>query len=401
MSQTPAVAATLLFVYALVALLATVNALRPPSPPTSRLPAIWLPAMLTGELAPVWFALRILIGWSFAALGALDAPLGRLGLWMLVAAQLGLAWIMVRSWAAARAIARRHPGDGPRMSWWERLTGWPYRVPPEVEVLVDLGYAGGCTLDLYRHRDHPSPAPSLVYVHGGGWTGGDPRRASRLLLHHLARRGWVVAAIRYPLSPQATFPDHLVGVKRAIAWMKTEGAAYGVDPNRLLVAGGSAGGHLASLAALTAGEDRYQPGFEEVDTSLRGCITLYGVYDFLNRNRTRYDWPVIPRAVMKAAVNDAHDRYREASPLDRVGPHAPPFLIVHGTHDSLVPPGEAHHFVEALTRESRSEVVHLEVAGAQHAFDVLAGARVRAVVGAVTGFAERVVSDDIRASETR
>jgi acetyl esterase/lipase len=401
MSQTAGVAATLLFLFALVSLVTTINALRPPSPPTSRLPPIWLPAMLTGELAPVWFVLRILIGWLLVGLGALDAPLGRLGLWMLVAAQLGLAWLMARSWAASRALARRHPGEAPSLSWWERLTGWPYRIPPEIEMLTDLPYAGGCTLDLYRRRDHPPAAPALVYVHGGGWVGGDPRRASRLLLHHLARRGWVVAAIRYPLSPQATFPDHLVGVKRAIAWMKTEGTGYGVDPARVIVAGGSAGGHLASLAALTAGDGRYQPGFEHVDTSVRGCVTLYGVYDFLNRNRTRHDWPVIPRAVMKAAVDEAHDRYREASPLDRVGPDAPPFLIVHGTHDSLVPPGEAVHFVEALTRESRSEVIHVEVAGAQHAFDVLATARVRAVVGAVTAFAERVVSGDIRASEAR
>lgn len=388
-------ASTLLFLYGLVTAVTTVNALRPPSPPESRLPAIWLPAMLVGELAPALFLVRVALGWALVAAGALDRPLGDLGLVLLAGSQLGLAWIMARSWSAARELAAHHPdGALPDLDWWERLTGWPYRVPPEVEAVEDLCYDGTHTLDLYRHRDHPAPAPALVFVHGGAWVGGDPKQTSRLLLHHLARRGWVVAAIRYPLSPDATFPDHLIGVKRGLAWAKTEGRGHGIDPERVVVAGGSAGGHLASLAALTAGESRYQPGFEEVDTSVRACVSLYGVYDFLNRNRTRPDWPLIPRAVMKAAADEARESYRAASPIDQVRRHSPPFLVVHGTHDSLIPPAEAAHFVEALAAESDSEVIHLEVRGAQHAFDTLASRRVRAVVAAVTAFVERAVAPD-------
>lgn len=381
------------FLYGLVATLTTINALRRPSPPDSRLPAIWLPAMLVGELAPGVFTFRLLAGGGLVAAGAAETRLGRWGLGLLLLSQLGLGWIMGQSWRAARELAAHHPDDArPRLSWWERLTGWPYRIPREVELIGELPYDGDLTLDLYRRKDCPAPAPAFVFVPGGGWTGGNPKQTSRLLLHHLASRGWVVAAIRYPLSPEATFPDHLVGVKRALAWVKTEGRAFGVDPDRVVIGGGSAGGHLASLAALTAGEARHQPGFDEVDLSVRACVSLYGVYDFLNRNRTRPDWPVIPAQVMKQPAEEDPEAYREASPIDQVGSHAPPFLVVHGSHDSLIPPSEADHFVDVLVRESQSTVRHIEVRGAQHAFDAPASRRVRALVGVITAFAEQAVA---------
>lgn len=381
------------FLYGLVTTLTTVNAMRPPSPPTSRLPAIWLPAMLVGELAPAVFASRLAVAAALLLAGAPETRLGRWGLALLAASQLGMMWIMGQSWRATHELARHHPDEArPRLGWWERLTGWPYRIPPEVEAIDELPYDGDLTLDLYRRKDHSAPGPTFVFVPGGGWTGGDPKQTSRLLLHHLASRGWVVVAIRYPLSPRATFPDHLVGVKRALAWAKTEGRAYGVDPERVVIGGGSAGGHLASLAALTPGEPSYQPGFEDLDLSVRACISLYGVYDFLNRNRTRPDWPVIPRQVMKQPAGVAKEAYRAASPIDQVGSHAPPFLVVHGTHDSLIPPSEARHFVDALVKSSESTVRHIEVRGAQHAFDAPASRRVRSLVGVITAFAEQAIS---------
>lgn len=382
------------FTYSAVALILTVNALRPPSPPDARTPPLWLPAMLSRELAPQLLVLRTLV--AVAAAGSVTRlAIGRAGMLLLAVAQAGTLVL----WAWERRTLRelgqppvRVPGR-----WYHRAVRWPYRLPPEVERVDDLSYAPGLTLDLYRRRDLTAPAPVVVYVHGGGWTGGGPRKASRVILHHLARRGWVVAAIRYPLSPQATFPDHLVGVKRALAWCRQGGREWGIDPEVVVVMGASAGAHLAALAALTPG--LHQPGFEHLDASAHACVALYGVFDFLNRHRTRVNWPLIPVHVMKAAPSQDPDRYRQASPLDQVGPQAPPFLVIHGKHDSLVPPTEARHFVAALEQASQRPVRYVEVWGAQHAFDVVASPRVRATAGLVAAFLDDEVLSDRRRAE--
>jgi acetyl esterase/lipase len=174
-------------------------------------------------------------------------------------------------------------------------------------------------------------------------------------------------------------------------WVKTKGAErFGLDPDRIAVAGGSAGAHLASLAVLSNGY--HQPGFESADTSVRAAIVLYGIYDFFNRNNTRVNWPLIPNRVMKAAVADAPDRYREASPIDQVRADAPPFLVIHGTSDSLVPIAEAEFFVEAL-QTAGAPVEFLPVRRAQHAFDILSGVRTRALAVRIEHFLESALSE--------
>ena len=144
----------------------------------------------------------------------------------------------------------------------------------------------------------------------------------------------------YRLSPGATFPDHLVDLKAALAWIREHADEYGVDPDFVVVTGGSAGGHLTALMALTANDPRYQPGFEQADTSVQAAVPFYGVYDFTNRNETMppefRDWIVQP-LVIKAFFDDEPERFAAASPMDQVQPDAPPFLIVHGDKDTLAP----------------------------------------------------------------
>src|SRR3989449_3406659 len=121
------------------------------------------------------------------------------------------------------------------------------------------------------------------------------------LMHHLAARGWVCVAADYRLSPRATFPDHLIDVKRAVAWIREHGALYGAAPDFLVVTGGSAGGHLAALVALTPNAPEYQPGFEGVDTAGDGRGGVYRGYDLTHPPRP-----------------SAHDRLRP--PPQRPGP---------------------------------------------------------------------------------
>jgi acetyl esterase/lipase len=365
----------LLLVYGSVAVITAVNGLRRPSPPTSRFPAIWLPAMIVGEAPWLYFAVRLVISGLLVAAGGLALPMGWIGLGLV-----GVAQVMQLESARRAYIGARRLGHRPvKVAWHQRVSSLPFQVPDGIARREDLEYAPGLGLDLYRARTTNSPSPTLVYVHGGSWGGGDPRRQFRTITHHLAANGWVVLSIRYPLSPVATFPEHLHAVEEAIRWARSAGTEHGVDPARVAVAGGSSGAHLAALVALGTNQQ------------VSAAVVLYGIYDFFNRNRTRFDWPLIPRNVMKTTPDRSPELYRAASPIDQVHPDAPPFLVVHGTHDSLVPIGESRFFVEAL-RGVGASVELVEVHGAQHAFDALGGVRTRALAAVILEFLDRSVS---------
>ena len=325
--------------------------------------------MVVSELAPLYFVMRIAVGLGFIALGALDRGVGVAGLVLMVLSELGLVAVMVRGYLGAKTVGHQPPIRS-YLKVWERLPGG-------LEHLAEVPYDEGLTLDVYR-KPGASGSPTLVYVHPGSWMRGRPGRQARTMFHRLANEGWVILDIRYPLSPQATFPEHLVGVKKAISWAKEEGGVHGVDPSRIVISGGSSGAHLAALAALTTNRKGLQPGFEESDTSVVGCVVFYGIYDLLVRNPTRFDWPFIARYVLKATPEEDIELYRTGSPVDQVHSEAPPFLVVHGSFDSIVLATESHHFVEALTGAG-VPVTYVEVPWAQHGFDAIASYRTRAV----------------------
>ena len=159
------------------------------------------------------------------------------------------------------------------------------------------------------------------------------------LMAHLAERGWVCVTINYRLSPRATWPDHIVDVKRAIAWTRAHIADHGGDPDFLAITGGSAGGHLAALAALTPGLAAFQPGFEDADTSVAAAVPFYGVYDFTDRHGEAN--PGLEALLAHAGVQD-HAGRRPGHLGPGVAdeprrPDAPPFFLLHGTNDTIVP----------------------------------------------------------------
>ncbi len=256
----------------------------------------------------------------------------------------------------------------------------------------EVAYAGaedGPHLDVWRRDDIPPAAarPVLVHVHGGGWMLGDKRGQGHPLLAHMAELGWVCVSIGYPLSPRATWPDQIVAVKQAIAWVRAHVRDFGGDPGFVAITGGSAGGHLAALAALTAGDASLQPGFEPADTSVQAAALLYGVYDWTNAAGS-YDLllPWIERKVVKQTIDEAPAVYAAASPLSRVHAAAPPTFVLHGSNDTLVPVAGAQAFVAALRDRSCAPVAYAEFARTQHAFDVLSSVRSRACAVAVGRF---------------
>lgn len=368
-------AATAFFLYGLVALVLVVNALRRPTPPTNRFPPIWQLGMVASEAAGVWVGVVPVVTAIAVAAGALGVTLGWIGLALAGMAWLGQLEIWRRSRVSAGMIGQAVDLPVSRLA---RALSWPHRDPDDIEVtehefVTHPHRSGSLHLDLYKGRSTPGPSPLAIWVHGGGWRGGSRRRGGLTLLRHLARSGWAVAAIDYPLSPEATFPEHLLGIDAALRW-----AAHRHDiSGPIVLMGASAGAHLAAVAALTR---------PQVD----GLVGMYGIYDFRNRNRIRFDWPLIPRVVMKADPLDDPERYRLASPLDLAEAGGPPTLLIAPGFDSLVPPAESRQFAEALA-ESNTPVTLLEVPWAQHGFDTLAGRRARAVADAVGRWLDAVI----------
>ncbi|MCW2607534.1 MAG: hypothetical protein JWO60_2227 [Frankiales bacterium] len=245
-------------------------------------------------------------------------------------------------------------------------------------------------LEVWRHRDLPrdGQAPVLLQLPGGGWVRGSRRGQAHPLLGHLAARGWVCVSASYRVSPRHRWPAQVVDAKRALAWVRQEVAAHGGDPSFVAVTGGSAGGHLAALLALTAGDPLFQPGFEDADTSVQACVPLYGRYDWLGTQGPgrRSLVAFLGRVVVGRSVDEVPEVFRAASPLHRVHAGAPPFLVVHGDADTVIPVGEAQEFVAALRAVSRAPVAYAELPGAQHAFELLGSPRARATATAVETF---------------
>lgn len=273
----------------------------------------------------------------------------------------------------------------------------PFRLRSrDVEVLRNVHYTEGgrrARCDIYRPRGvELSGAPVLVQVHGGGWTIGNKEQQGLILMNRMAQRGWVCVAVNYRLAPKHRFPTQIIDVKRAIAWTRENIAEYGGDPSYLVVTGGSAGGHLSALAALTPDRTQWQPGFEESDTSVAACVPFYGVYDLAGITRDPHvlamrDSFLAPWVFKKSPKTDL-DAFVEASPLAHVGPHAPDFFVLHGVNDSLVTVRQARAFVDALREKSDATVTYAELPGTQHAFEVFSSIRSQHVIRAVQRWLE-------------
>ena len=242
--------------------------------------------------------------------------------------------------------------------------------------------------------------PALVQIHGGGWVVGDKREQGLPLLNHMAANGWVGFNVNYRLGPKHHYPDHLVDVKTAIAWIRERADEYGIDPGRVAVTGGSAGGHLAALVGLTAGDPRFQPGFEEADTSVMAAVPFYAPFDLTDS--AGHHGPefvrFLERYVLGGRFDDHPERFISYSPYERIHPDAPPFFVLHGDLDTLVPVADARRFVARLREVSRAPVAYAEIPGAQHAFEVVHSPRTNQAVESVRVFLDHVAAGQLGAS---
>jgi acetyl esterase/lipase len=398
----------LYLIAAIVGVLFTVNAFRPAHFPAAFTVPSFFAGWLTSELPIhhiVWQAVASAV---FIALGALSDWPGWVALGLTLVSWVGLVQLArlasmsegvteqslvevfgpdYRSRIPAELMEAAQPGVD-----WRRLV-LPFSMKdPEVEVTRNVVFHHDgrlkLKLDVYRNRAHPVGAPVLLYLHGGAWVFGDKREQGIPMMTHLASHGWLCITANYRLAPRSPFPAQIVDAKRAIAWVKQHAAEYGGDPEFVAISGGSAGGHLSALAALTPNEPEWQPGFEDADTSVSAAVPFYGIYDFTNREGLGHRGMrrFLERSVMKKKLKTDREAFEAASPMYRVGPDAPPFFVVHGRNDTLVPVKQARLFVKLLRDASRSTVAYAEIPGAQHAFEIFKSVRTAHVVQAAERF---------------
>jgi acetyl esterase/lipase len=390
----------------LVAAALTANAVRPVGGRYASIPAFFA-GWLASELAPQLLAASALD--TAAELTVRRRKPGhpdRAGLLLAGAATAGLGYLIVNATRSATHVettlrdglgedyldALENAPSADDLKTPLREIARPFKLTkPDVEVIRDINYTEGgkrARLDIYRPKDVDlENAPVLVQVHGGAWTIGTKEQQGLLLMNRMAERGWVCVAMNYRLAPKHPFPAQIIDVKKAIAWTRENISSYGGDPSYLVVTGGSAGGHLAALAALTPGDAEYQPGFESADTSVAGCVPFYGVYDLAGITGDKAavdmrDYFLGPR-VFKKDPSKHLDDFVKASPLAHVSPDAPDFFVLHGANDSLVHVAQARAFVDALKQESKATVTYAEFPGTQHAFEVFGSIRSHHVIKAV------------------
>jgi acetyl esterase/lipase len=329
--------------------------------------AATLLAFLQGDLeAPVGWAA---VGLGFITVVALPI-LVRRGLRAGPTVRRALDEGLGRGWRAGIDPSLAEPGRS-RLPW-ARIVLAPIPVAVRgVTRAANLAYGPHGRrnrLDVYRRRRGGSTGPILIHLHGGHFRMGRKSFYARAMLHELARNGWLCVSANYRLRPEADFRDMIVDVKRMIAWAREHAREYGAAPTSVFVAGSSAGAHLAVTAALTENDPAFQPGFDDVDTSVAGAIGMYGYYGSVEHGR----------------VPSSAGAY--------VHPDAPPILIAHGDQDTLVPPHHARELVRRLRGTSRNPVVYAELPGAQHSFDLFHSIRFATLIDGIQAFAASTCS---------
>jgi pectinesterase len=212
-------------------------------------------------------------------------------------------------------------------------------VPASVRAVTDVTYirrgAHHLKLDLYMPADRAtSPRPAIVFVHGGGWRTGVRANFAPMAIR-MAERGYVAATIDYRLSPEAPYPAAIHDAKAAVRWVRAHAAQYNIDPDRIAIAGGSAGGQIAALTGVTNDEARFDPdgGPGAVSSKVQAIVNIDGLSDFTSEEARKFEddpakQPSSAGAWFGGRYAEKAALWRDASPLFHAGPGTPPTLFI-------------------------------------------------------------------------
>jgi len=247
----------------------------------------------------------------------------------------------------------------------------------KLTVQRDIEYVPGGherqKLDLYipKAADPNGRRPLLVWVHGGAWLGGSKQFCPALRFAH---QGYAVASLNYRLSQHATFPAQIEDCKAAIRWLRANAGLYGYDPNRIGVWGASAGGHLVALLGTTGEVKEFDVGPNlGVSSRVQAVCDFFGPTDFAKMSSfwstMKHDAPDSPEAkLIGGPIRENPDKVRKANPITYVTKDDPPFLIVHGDKDPLVPHNQSELLRDALQQAEVSVTFHTVKGGGHGGF---------------------------------
>ncbi len=274
----------------------------------------------------------------------------------------------------------------------------------EVRWIKDLqiGYFYGSREPVYADlwiplESRETTGTGIIYLHGSGWHYADKNFGTSHFFKHLSNQGHAILDVAYTLAPKADLFSMMGDVKQAVAWMKRQGKEYGVNPGRIVLMGGSAGGHLALLAAYTSNDQRYQPGLTLEDTTVQGIVSYYGPPDLFDQYdrfselpnlransrfegwfthflESRFGFKAIPvdrllPNLLGGSPTEAEENYRKGSPITHVGAHCPPTLLLQGRHDFSGNREAVQRLYDAL-KKACVQSIHFELPDTEHGFDL-------------------------------
>jgi acetyl esterase/lipase len=237
-------------------------------------------------------------------------------------------------------------------------------LPPGVRVEKDIPYVpdgdAAQRLDLYLpEQAGTKPLPLIVWVHGGGWKGGSKAGCPAAVM---VAKGYAAASVEYRFSQKALFPAQIQDCQAAVRWLRGNARKYNLDPNHIGVWGASAGGHLVALLGTSGGKQAFAPigGNEEQSDRVQAVCDVYGPANFSTvaqqaaddekniKNIFKFNTPADPYSCLIGANLSDKAKADAVSPVHYVSRDNPPFLILHGTKDALVPFAQSEEFAAAL-----------------------------------------------------
>ncbi len=249
----------------------------------------------------------------------------------------------------------------------------PVPVPDTVIETKDIEYGNvngrPLLLDLYQPRELSGPLPAVIFIHGGGWSGGQ-RSDYKYYCVRFPQMGYVVATVSYRFVDEAIFPACVQDVKCAVRWMRANAEKCGINPDAIAAVGGSAGGHLAMMLGDSFGVKELEGdgGHPEYSSAVQAVVNLYGPVDMtleeFHENKTLLAFFGGKR------FTEIPDQYRLASPMTHLKQGVPPTLIIHGTDDETVPVSQADLLAERL-KELGCAYEYLRLKGYPHTLDIL------------------------------
>lgn len=361
---------------------------------------VWIPKLTAGALSPYWAIMGIVgavLGRAYQAFWAI--PMGILGagmmiwyVWRCTRDHKGFENAFGADWKGQITPGQARNMVQKRWTWFLKMKAspepsWERDIP--FWTIPDTDRQLLC--DVWRPGDGNVSGLAFVYVHGGGWYIGDKDMLTRPFFRHLVAQGHTVMDIAYRLCPEVDIYGMIGDVKRAIAWMKANASRYGVNPEKIVLGGGSAGGHLALLAGYTPQHPELTPeDLKSADLSVCGIVCYYpptdlmAMYQHTGQHRL-VDLPPVPIGpdsttsrrdfgrldiFLGGWPQDIPDTYQLGSPATHVHPGSPPTLLFHGNQDVLVPV-DATRALHTRLVESGVPAVNVVFPWTNHAFDLI------------------------------